>query len=140
MRTGICRMPNTTPPPLRWRYAISPQRIRSTDLFQRHKTDWRDLYETEHARLVVQTGCDEVVFLNERGEVAEGARTNVFAEIDGALVTPPLGAGVLDGCLRCELLDKGECVERTLMPDDLTRAARVHLGNSLRGLIEAAPA
>ena len=54
-------------------YAISPERIRSTDLLQQHKTNWRDLYESEHARLTADGGCDEVVFLNERGEVAEGA-------------------------------------------------------------------
>ena len=84
--------------------------------------------------------CDEVVFLNERGELAEGARTNLFAEIDGALATPPLTAGILDGCLRRELIDTGKCTERTLLPDDLVRATRLYLGNSLRGLIPAVAA
>ena len=123
--------------PAQWRYTVSPHRILSTDLLQQHKTSWRDLYEREHARLTADLGCDEVLFLNERGEIAEGSRTNVFAEIGDALVTPPLTAGALDGCLRREMLDQGRCVERTLTPADLGHATRVYLGNSLRGLIRA---
>ena len=124
--------------PVQWRYAISPEPVLSTDILQEHKTSWRELYDSEHARLTSELGCDEVLFLNERGEVAEGSRTNIFAEIDGVLVTPPLAAGALDGCLRREMIDSGECVERTLAPDDLARATRVFLGNSLRGLVPAA--
>ena len=124
--------------PAQWRYAISPHRILSTDILQQHKTSWRELYESEHARLTAEQGCDEVLFLNECGEIAEGSRTNVFAEIGGALVTPPLSAGVLDGCLRRELTDAGKCIERTLTPFDLAKADAVYLGNSLRGLIKAA--
>lgn len=124
--------------PSRWTYAISPRRILSTDALQRYKTAWRELYDGESARLGTECGCDEVIFLNERGEIAEGSRTNVFAQLDGALVTPPLSAGALDGCLRREMIDSGECAERTLMPADLARAQKVFLGNSLRGLIPAA--
>jgi len=120
-----------------WRYAVSPKPILSTDALQQHKTNWRELYESEHARLAREAGADEVLFRNEKGEVAEGARSNVFARIDGALYTPPLSAGVLDGCLRRELIDAGICAERTLMLEDLARADAVFLGNSLRGLIPA---
>jgi para-aminobenzoate synthetase/4-amino-4-deoxychorismate lyase len=119
------------------RYAVSPKPILSTDELQQHKTNWRELYESEHARLAREAGADEVLFLNEKGEVAEGARSNVFAERNGVLYTPPLSAGVLDGCLRRELIDSGRCTERTLMPEDLARADAVFFGNSLRGLIPA---
>ena len=37
------------------------------------------------------------MFCNERGELTEGARSNIFVERDGVLLTPPLSAGVLDG-------------------------------------------
>jgi branched-subunit amino acid aminotransferase/4-amino-4-deoxychorismate lyase len=126
-------------PPARWTYAISPQRVASGDALLRHKIDWRDLYESEFARLSAQTGCDEVLFLNERGEVAEGSRTNLFARIGGALLTPPLSAGVLDGCLRREMIEAGECREAVLTPADLEKADEVYLGNSLRGLIVGRP-
>jgi len=120
-----------------WTYAVSPRSVSSGDLLSRHKTSWRDLYESEYARLTKSTGCDEVIFLNERGEVVEGSRTNVFVARGGKLLTPPLQAGALDGCLRRALIAEGRCVEALLMPDDL--AGETYLGNSLRDLIRAIP-
>ncbi|HKQ43955.1 MAG TPA: aminodeoxychorismate synthase component I [Rhizomicrobium sp.] len=120
--------------PPHWTYAISPQRTDSRDMLLRHKTSWRDLYESEVKRL----GTDEVVFVNERGQVTEGARSNIFVRRDGVLFTPPLAAGVLDGCLRAELIANGQAREAVLMPDDLI--GEVYFGNSLRGLIPAKPA
>jgi para-aminobenzoate synthetase/4-amino-4-deoxychorismate lyase len=119
-----------------WRYALSPRHILSTDILQHHKTTWRALYESEYARLH-EEGADEVVFLNERGEVAEGSRSNIFVKRGGTLLTPPLSAGALPGCLRDALLDSGACTEAVLTPDDLERG-EVFFGNSLRGLIPAA--
>ena len=120
--------------PPHWTYAISPHRTDSRDLFLRHKTSWRDLYESEVKRL----GTDEVIFVNERGELTEGARSNIFVARDGLLLTPPLEAGVLDGRLRAELIAQGKAREAKLAPDDL--AGEVYFGNSLRGLIPARPA
>jgi branched-chain amino acid aminotransferase len=48
--------------------------------------------------------ADEAILLNERGEVAEGASTNVFIVKGGALRTPPLHAGILAGITREVLL------------------------------------
>jgi len=118
-----------------WTYAISPQTI-SADALSRHKTNWRDLYESEFARLAKSSGCDEVIFLNERGEVVEGSRTNVFVVRNGMLLTPPFSAGALDGCLRRALIEEGRCSEATLRPENLANAD-IYLGNSLRGLIRA---
>jgi len=121
-----------------WRYAVSPVRVNSGDLLLRHKTTWREMYEEEHARLSREAGCDEVLFLNERGEVAEGSRTNVFVRIGGKLFTPPHSGGLLNGCLRREMLANGECEERVLTLAELEKN-EVWLGNSLRGLIRAQP-
>ncbi len=123
--------------PPHWSYTISPHHVNSADQLLRHKTDWRSFYDDEQARLAKLTGCDEVIFLNERGEVAEASRTNIFVRRGSGLVTPPLSAGVLEGVLRSELMEQGKCVEATLMPADLN--GEVFLGNSLRGLIPAAP-
>jgi para-aminobenzoate synthetase/4-amino-4-deoxychorismate lyase len=125
-----------------WTYAVSPVRLPASDALARHKTTWRAVYDEEQARAARETGADEVIFLNERNEVIEGSRTNMFARIGGRLVTPPLSAGALDGCLRRALLDDPQsgCVEGRLTLDDLTKAAAVYLGNSLRGLIRAVPA
>jgi para-aminobenzoate synthetase/4-amino-4-deoxychorismate lyase len=132
-----CTSTPLAPNPESWTYTISPQKI-VADALARHKTDWRDLYDSEFARLTKSLGCDEVIFLNERGEVVEGSRTNVFVMRDGKLLTPSLSAGALDGCLRGALIEEGRCVEATLVPGDLENG-EVYLGNSLRGLIPASP-
>jgi para-aminobenzoate synthetase/4-amino-4-deoxychorismate lyase len=124
-----------------WRYAIAQARIDRDDPCFYHKTTRRDLYDGELARLRAETGCDEVVFLNDRGELTEGSRTNLFADFGGRLATPPVSCGLLAGTLRRALLeDPGvETEERVLTPADLARADAVYLGNSVRGLIRARP-
>jgi len=117
------------PNPPHWTFSLSPDRTDSRDVLLRHKTSRRELYDRAHP------GVDEVVFQNERGELTEGARTNIFVERDGMLLTPPLNAGVLPGILRAELIAEGRAVEATLTPDDLD--GEVWFGNSLRGLIRA---
>jgi para-aminobenzoate synthetase/4-amino-4-deoxychorismate lyase len=119
------------PNPTHWTYAVSPERTHSGDVFLRHKTNWRELYESESKRM----GTDEVIFLNERGELTEGARSNIFIRRGDVLVTPPLSAGLLDGCLRAELIAQDKAREAVLMQDDLM--GDVYFGNSLRGLIPA---
>jgi para-aminobenzoate synthetase/4-amino-4-deoxychorismate lyase len=120
------------PNPPHWTYAIATGRVQSTDPLQRHKTSWRALYEKEAGL------ADEMLFLNERGELAEGARSNIFVMHDGVLLTPPLSAGALDGRLRAELLASGNARESSLTPDYL-KNAEVWFGNSLRGLVKAVP-
>jgi para-aminobenzoate synthetase/4-amino-4-deoxychorismate lyase len=119
-----------------WRYTFADEPIDSRDRRFHHKTTLRALYEREFAMQRAATGCDEVVLLNERGEVTEGSRTNVFVERDGVWLTPPLSSGVLDGCLRRELIENGpqRVVERVLSPVDLENGI-VWFGNALRGLV-----
>jgi len=120
-----------------WRYAISDVRVNSSDVLLRHKTSRRQLFDGVHACAVREIGADEVLFLNERDELTEGSRTNIFIEIDGRLLTPQLDCGLLDGCLRQELIEAGKCTEAAVGLDDLVRADAVYLGNSLRGLKRA---
>ena len=120
------------PNPPHWSYEIAAERIASTDPLQWHKTDWRALYDRSSGL------ADEILFLNERGELAEGTRSNIFVERGGVLLTPPLSSGALDGRLRAELLAQGRAREAVLTPDDL-KNTEVYFGNSLRGLIRAVP-
>lgn len=112
---------------------LATQRIDSSDLLRRHKTTERQIYDQALAQLGPDTSVFDLVFLNERGEVAEGARSNVFVERDGLLLTPPLTCGCLPGVLRAELLDAGSALESVLQPADLQSG--FYLGNALRGLI-----
>ena len=120
-------------------FALSDRPADSADPFFYHKTTNRDFYEDELARLQRVCGCDEVIFVNERGELTEGSRTNLFIEHDGVLLTPPLSCGLLDGTLRRELLESGDGTvrEALLYPRDLDFAEAVFLGNSVRGLVRA---
>lgn len=117
------------PNPGHWTYALAEMCTDSADLLLRHKTSWRELYDAPHP------GSDERIFRNERGELTEGARSNIFIERGDVLLTPLLTAGVLPGILRAELIAQGRAREAVLTPDDLD--GTVYFGNSLRGLIPA---
>ena len=116
----------------RWRVGISDVVLQSDDPWLSVKTSNRGVYDAARAAL---TDLDEVLFLNERGEVCEGTITNVFADLGDGLVTPPVSSGCLPGVLRGEMLASGQAVEGVLTVDDLKRAKAVFVGNSLRGLI-----
>src|SRR6476659_9831303 len=70
-----------------WRFVISDQRVDEKDAFFYHKTTRRQFFDREMERQKALTGCDEVVFLNKKGELTEGTRTNLFIELDGRLFT-----------------------------------------------------
>lgn len=123
------------PAPDRWRVTVSKARVSSRDPWLAVKTTERRLYD--EARNALPSGVDEVIFLNEAGEVCEGTITNVFARFEGQLVTPPLSCGLLPGILREEMLEAGVAVERRFGLAELQRAEAVFVGNSLRGLIPA---
>jgi para-aminobenzoate synthetase / 4-amino-4-deoxychorismate lyase len=122
-----------------WRFVISDQRLDEKDPLFYHKTTRRQFYDQEMERQKALTGCDEVIFLNKKGELTEGTRTTLFIELDGRLFTPALACGLLPGTLREELLDlpRAAASEAVLSPQDLLSADRIYLGNSVRGLIRA---
>lgn len=121
------------------RYVVSDSRLNSSDLFLYHKTTRRELYDREWKHYADTLGADEVIYLNEVGELAEGSRTSIFIARDGKLLTPRLAAGVLPGTLRAALLDEGRAEEARLTIQDLNGAAEIYLGNSVRGLVRAEP-
>jgi para-aminobenzoate synthetase/4-amino-4-deoxychorismate lyase len=121
------------------RYVVSPTPLDSADIFLFHKTTRRDLYDREWQHYSQSAGADEVIYLNERGELAEGSRTTIFLEREGRLQTPALGSGLLPGTLRAELIAEGRAVEAVLTLADLEAADAVYLGNSVRGLVRAVP-
>jgi len=120
-----------------WRLAVASTRLDSSDPLLRHKTTRRGIYEKARAEFARQE-IDEVILLNERGEVCEGTITNLFIDIgEPVLRTPSLASGLLPGVLRGSLVDQVAASEAVLTETDLHRAKAVFVGNSLRGLIEA---
>lgn len=99
-----------------------------------HKTTERAVYEQARASC---PDCDDVVLVNERGEVTETCTANLVVELDGERWTPPITSGLLAGTARQELLERGELRERPILVEDLPRAARIWTLNSVRGLQSA---
>lgn len=124
-------LPATAP---QWRIALSPERLDPDDPWLSVKSTRRALYDRTRAAL--PDGVEEVIFANQRGEIAEGTISNVFFDLGDGLCTPPLACGCLPGCLRAGMLATGEAREAVLRLADLPRA-RLWVGNSLRGLIPA---
>ena len=116
----------------RLRAAISRRPVDSTDVLLFHKTTYRRMYEEQRSDW---PDCDEVILINERGEVTECCVGNLVAEIEGRAVTPPLGCGVLPGTFRSELLETGKIEEQVLRVSDLHRADALYLINSLQGWV-----
>lgn len=113
---------------------VSRDRVSSTDRFLRHKTTRRQFYD-QHRQQALAQGYDEVLFLNERGELTEGAISNVFLEKHGQLFTPPVTCGLLPGVYRRHLLETTPAAtEKTLYLEDLVSADTVYLCNAVRGL------
>ena len=116
------------------RVRLSAEPTSSRDVFLRHKTTQRSLYDAEYAKARAG-GFDEVLFLNERDEVTEGAISNVFVQQGERLLTPPLTSGVLPGVFRRHILEGNPDAEECLLGlQDLRSADAIFLCNSLRGL------
>ena len=86
-------------------------------------------------------GAVEPILLNDAGDVAEGAGSNVFVVAGGRLITPPLSAGILAGVTREVLLALAReldmpVAEETLRVPDLLSADEAFLSSTLK---EAVP-
>jgi branched-subunit amino acid aminotransferase/4-amino-4-deoxychorismate lyase len=87
-----------------------------------------------------QKGFDEALFLNSRGEVVEGARTNIFLVKDCVLFTPKVSCGCLPGVTRKEVLRLAKILkipaqEKKILPQELKSADEIFLTNSLIGVM-----
>lgn len=110
------------------RLRLAAQAIDPSDRFLFHKTTNRGTYD--QARL---PDCDDVILWNPKGEITESTIANLVIEIDGRRVTPPVECGLLAGTLRAELLSRGEILEARVTVDELRKATRLWLINSVRG-------
>ena len=113
---------------------LSNEKMSLKDRFLFHKTTQRELYEKEFAR-ASELGCADVLFRNERGEVTEGAISNIFIEKDGKLYTPHLECGLLPGVYRRHILETNATAsEKILSIDDLEHADAIYVCNAIRGM------
>lgn len=93
-------------------------------------------YEEAHAR-----GFDEVILLNQDGQVSECTSANIFAVQEDRVWTPPVGtSGCLPGVTRAILLEEIQLAglavaERELMPSDLEESDQVFITSTTRDLL-----
>lgn len=122
--------------PVRVLLAATP--TRSDDLFLRHKTSVRSRYDAAW-RAAEAHGAFDALFFNERGELTEGGRSNVFVRIDGRWFTPPLACGLLPGVVRAVMLGAPawKASERVITRAMLEQAEDIVVCNSLRGPLRA---
>ncbi len=85
-------------------------------------------------------GFDEALFLNRKGDLAEGSRTNIFLVKDKVLCTPPITSGCLPGVTRQAVLERARklklrCATKPLKAQDLFEADEAFLTNALIGIM-----
>jgi para-aminobenzoate synthetase/4-amino-4-deoxychorismate lyase len=117
---------------------IADDAILSSDLFLRHKTTVRERYDAAWREAEAAGGFD-TLFFNERGELTEGGRSNVFVRVDGAWLTPALSCGVLPGVMRAVLLEAPawQAREAVITRAMLEEAEDIVVCNALRGPLRA---
>ena len=112
-----------------WRVGLATAPLDSRNQFLYHKTTHRSVYDQPVQQ---RPDCDDLIFWNERGEVTESSIANVVVERAGERWTPPRSSGLLAGTFREELLALGEIRERIISKEELQRAERLFLINSVR--------
>jgi para-aminobenzoate synthetase/4-amino-4-deoxychorismate lyase len=119
------------------RVCIATEPVDSTDPFIRHKLTRRERFDRA-LREALENGCQEVLFLNERDEVTEGAISNVIVRIEGIWYTPPESCGLLNGVYRRYLLRTRPWIrQKAISLDELRRAEMLLICNALRGIRRA---
>ena len=82
---------------------IAEEQTDSFDRFLFHKTTNRKMYDNALLR-AQKEGFADLIFLNDRGEITEGAISNIFIKKGDKYFTPPIECGLLNGVYRQYLL------------------------------------
>jgi para-aminobenzoate synthetase/4-amino-4-deoxychorismate lyase len=109
--------------------AIDSEPVDVSSPFLYHKTTRREIYED---RCLRHPNAEDVLMVNERGELTESTIANVAIKLLGRWCTPPVDAGCLPGIYRHVLLEQGDLVERTIRLKELERCEGIVLLNSVQ--------
>ncbi|WP_457622708.1 aminotransferase class IV [Persephonella sp.] len=118
---------------------VAPFRVHSSDPMLRIKS-------TSYSRNIIakryalEKGCDDVLFLNENGEVTETSSANIFWIKGRFLYTPSVDCGLLPGVTRNVILKKAKdegfaVVEGRFYLEDVRKADFIFVANALNGII-----
>ncbi|MBW2458519.1 MAG: aminotransferase class IV [Deltaproteobacteria bacterium] len=134
--------PLVTPPAAHYRDGItvhSVETVRASDAAGSAKLG-NYLASALALRLAREAGAVEALVVNRDGVVVEGPTSNVFMVRDGALVTPPLEIGVLEGITRGIVIQLAgelglEVRFEAYPPEQVAQSDELFLTSSLREVI-----
>ena len=112
--------------------AISPITVNSQNEFMYHKTTYRPWFSESYEKIAKGEIYDEI-FFNEKGELTEGARSNIILQIGEKFYTPSVSCGLLDGIYKKQM---NNLTEKILLKSDLLKAEKIFCVNSVRGMVE----
>jgi para-aminobenzoate synthetase/4-amino-4-deoxychorismate lyase len=117
---------------------FSDKAVSSSDIFLFHKTTNRNIYDEEYKKCKA-TGFYDIIFQNEKGEITEGAISNIFIRKDNAYYTPPIECGLLNGVMRRHIIKNNifKVEEKILYKKDIESADELLLTNAVRGIVRA---
>jgi para-aminobenzoate synthetase/4-amino-4-deoxychorismate lyase len=110
--------------------ALDTDPVDPNDVWLYHKTTMREPYDRRRER---RPDVDDVLLVNDRGEVSESTIANVAVKLEGRWWTPPVDAGLLPGTNRAILLREGTLAERRIALEQLPGAEGLALVSSVRG-------
>ncbi len=92
---------------------------------------WANIAALQAARAL---GCEEALLFNPRGELISACMANVFVELEGQLVTPPVACGARAGVVREWVMGRRAVLERSLTREELSRVSGCFLTSSWAGV------
>jgi branched-subunit amino acid aminotransferase/4-amino-4-deoxychorismate lyase len=105
-----------------------------------HKTtagSIRGVYSTIYEKYHLEKDIFEVIFVNEKGCITEGSRSNVFIKQGVQYLTPSVNCGLLPGIIRKKLLSQFDIRETEITIDQFKQADEILLTNSILGIVKA---
>lgn len=112
---------------------VASSRLDSQEFWLRHKSTHRPWYEKATKWLADHPDYFDVLYINERGELCEGSRSNIYVPDQGLWLTPALNCGLLPGVWRTKLLDSKQITESVIPATTLQHGGQIRLSNGLRG-------
>lgn len=109
--------------------AIDPEPVDTSSPFLFHKTTRRNVYDDRRRR---HPDAEDVLLVNEAGELTESTIANVAVKLAGTWFTPPVESGCLPGVYRAVLIEEGRLVERRIHLDELAACEGLAIVNSVR--------
>lgn len=80
-------------------------------------------------------GVNEALMMNTAGRAACFTAGNIFIQLDGKLMTPPLSEGALNGVTRQVFMAQYDVTEEPITPPMLEQASTIFMTNSIRGAV-----